>query len=126
MRHDHALGYPGRPGGVDHIRRVVERWRDLDLAARRRSHVVLLGIEPRDRVYQLLDARPVGVRHDMTQAGVGDQEFEAGRRVCRVKRQIARAGLMDGQDGGDEVGAWPCAQPDQGTRANAALAEHPG
>ncbi len=102
MRDDHALGCSGRPGGEDHVRRVVHRQRRwLGVGARvgwpgTPGRWLVDGQRPEPgEVGQ--PCREIGGGEHRVGLDVGEQRADPARRGVRVDGQERSAGLEHGQ-----------------------------
>jgi hypothetical protein len=97
MRRDHALGPPGRAGGVDHIGCIFRS--RIGQGDRGTGGADLHRGEPRH------GRRPAGRDDGQPGACVRNHEREPFGRKPRVEREVSGAGLEDAQDRHDKVRA---------------------
>jgi hypothetical protein len=128
---DAALGLAGRAGGVDDVGRLIGRRRRAQRRGRLGFRLGLgLGeVEHRQRAVaeggiERRSGRRVG-QHQGEAAVVGEPGQAVGR-VGGVERDVAAAGLEDGEQADDQAGAALQAQADRGFGGDAEAAQPVG
>ena len=91
-----AFGHTGGARGVDQVSHVIGRG-PVRRCARLRRHRSVGHVDDRD-AESVEPVRQIAGGHDGDRCCVAEHELDAGRRQCRIERQICRAGLEHRQD----------------------------
>ncbi len=110
----HALGPPGRTGGVEHVSQVTGDDGYLRVGLGIPRPALRLHVEAADR-QRVGQRRQTGTQCSLGQqqarCGIREHERQTLCRVCRIERHVSGAGLEDGQQADDHLRRALQAQP---------------
>jgi len=115
----HALGSPGRSGGVNHVSKLLlrrrHRWPVSRIAQQRL--VVIDEHHPRRSARHIIAQRPR--RNDDRRCGILDDVLQAADGIAGIERHIRSAGFQNSQQGDDHTLVAIEQNADEGFRTDA-------